>query len=244
MGQKKNLVLAAALTGMLLGTSVPASAAIINYNLQSHPDGGIAPPFYGLRLDGLYTLDTNDEWTFDFDHASSNMKLVLDTTLETVRIYGEVYGGLDVGAGYDADLQGLWAVDFSYSVNVSVDDSGLPDLEVEVSPEAPASNNGYIRALFTADDGSIFITSGDTIAMEQEKEFFFNNTDDHRLDCLIHTCGPDQFVGWGWLNHSDSSHIEASDWLFTATVVPIPAAVWMFISGLGALAFVRRRLSG
>lgn len=231
----------AAVAATLLTGAGSASAAIINYNLASHPDGSENPPPYGLRLDGLYTLNSNDVWTFDFDAPSSNMKLILDTHSETVRIYGTAYGGLDVGSGYDADLQGVFQVDFTYSANVTVNDSGLPLLEVEASPEAPATNNGFIRPLFTADDGSIFITSGETIALEQEMEFFFNNTDDHRLNCGVDPCGPDTFVGWGWLNHSDSAHIKASDWLFTATVVPVPAAVWLFFSGLGALGFVGRR---
>lgn len=239
------LVLVAALGALLLNVGT-ASAAIINYNLASHPDGAVAPPPYGLRLDGLYTLDSSDEWTFDFSNPASNMKLILDTNTETVRIYGTTYGGRDTGASYDTDLQGLFQVDFSYSANVTVDDSGLPLLEVESSPEAPATNNGFIRALFTADDGVTFITTGDTIALEQEMEFYFNNTSNHRLDCGVDACGPDTFVGWGWLNHSDSSHIKASDWLFTATVVPLPAAVWLFFSGLGALGFfgrIRRRTS-
>jgi len=233
------LVMTAAVCGAFLTTS--ASAAIINYNLGSHPDGAVSPPPYGLRLDGLYTLNSSDEWTFDFDNALSNMKLTLDTTAETVRIYGVAYGGLDTGATYDADLQGLWQIDFTYSANLSIDDSSLPLLEVESSPEAPLSNNGIIRALFTATDGSISVNSGDTIALEQEMEFYFNNTDNHRLNCGVDDCGPDTFVGWGWLNHSDSAHIEASDWLFTATVVPIPAAAWLFMSGLGLLGAAARR---
>lgn len=226
------------LCGLMAGTT---EAANITYNLASHPDGSVSPPPYGLRLDGLYTLDTNDEWTFDFDHASSNMQMTLDTTAATVHIFGNAYGGLDVGGSYDANLQGVWAIDFTYSVNVAVDDSSPPALEVEVSPEAPLSNNGTIEALFTANDGSIFVNNGDTINLEQEMQFYFNNTANHRLNCGVDDCGPDTYVGWGWLNHSDSSHIAASDWLFTATVVPVPAAVWLFGSAIALLGFSRRK---
>ncbi len=229
---------------LLIGASVftlPAGAVTIQYALGSHPDGNASPPDYGLRLDGLYTLNTNDIWTFDFDHASSDMRMDLDTTAGTVHIYGTSYGGLDVGTGYDADLQGLWSIDFTYSVNVSVTGVGAPDIDVEVSPEAPLSNNGTLTALFSATDGSVTITNGDVINLEQEMEFFFNNTDDHRLGGTG-LSGPETHVGWGWLNHSDSSaHIYDSDWLFTATVVPVPAAVWLFGSALGLLGWTRWR---
>ncbi len=226
------------LSGLIAST---AHATVIQFVLGSHPDGQVSPPDYGLRLDGLYTLNSNDEWTFDFDHASSNMQMTLDTVAATVHIYGTSYGGLDTGAGYDANLQGLWEIDFTYTANVAVDDGTPPLLDVVVDPEAPLSNNGTLKALFTANDGSIFVTNGDVISLEQEMEFYFNNIDNHRLNCGVDNCGPDGYVGWGWLNHSDSSHIEASDWLFTATVVPVPAAVWLFGSAMGLLGFFGRR---
>ena len=53
------------------GSSGPAAAAIISYDLFNHPDSAEAPPPYGLRIDGVEWWVTNnggdsDTWTFDF----------------------------------------------------------------------------------------------------------------------------------------------------------------------------------
>ena len=56
--------------------------------------------------------------------------------------------------------------------------------------------------------------------------------DGHRLDG-----DNSSFVGRGWLSGPGS----ANDWLVTATVVPVPAAVWLFGSGLAGLFALRRR---
>lgn len=54
--------------------------------------------------------------------------------------------------------------------------------------------------------------------------------------------------GWGWVNHGvdcingECTHVIASDWLFTASPVPVPAAVWLFGSGmLGLIGIARRK---
>ena len=46
----------------------------------------------------------------------------------------------------------------------------------------------------------------------------------------------DGWVGRGWLNESGTN-----DFLVTATLIPVPAAVWLFGSALGALGVWRRR---
>lgn len=47
----------------------------------------------------------------------------------------------------------------------------------------------------------------------------------------------DGWVGRGWLLPEGST----DDWLVTATIVPVPAAVWLFGSALGLLGWMRRR---
>jgi len=222
-------------------TGATAQADIIEFKLSSHPDGSENPPPYGLRLDGLYGTNGSDVWGFDFDHASSDVRLYLDTDNNTVNISGNAYGGMHDGNVYDSNLQGVWSIDFTYSANLNIDLSGNPPyIEVESLVEAPASNNGTLTALFSASGSGVDITNGDVIALEQEMGFFFNNTEDHRLGGTG-LSGPETYVGWGWLNHSGEPHVEASDWLFTATVVPVPAAVWLFGSALAGLGWMRRR---
>ncbi len=228
--------------GLLLSAAPAVNAALITYDLASHPAGQVSPPPYGLRLDGLYGTGGSTEWTFDFDHPSSSMQATLDTNTNEFRIFGTVFGGVDAGTAYDPTLSGAWSVDFTYQTNGSIVLNNGTDLEYEVVPEAPLDNNGTLTPLFSASSGSVNIVSGVPVDLEQEKEFFFNNTDDHRLGGSG-LSGPTTFVGWGWLNHSSIDHIVASDWLFTATVVPVPAAVWLFGSALGLLGFARNRRS-
>jgi hypothetical protein len=54
--------------------------------------------------------------------------------------------------------------------------------------------------------------------------------------------------GWGWLDYcvaggpcTPSSAGFTNDWIFEATVVPVPAAAWLFGSGLIGLTAVARR---
>ncbi|MCZ6682067.1 MAG: hypothetical protein O7B26_02715, partial [Planctomycetota bacterium] len=76
------------------------------YRLHNHPDGGAAPPPYGLRLDGLLTGDQLDDVTFDFDDPQSAM--VLDVCDDgTLHIFGQ--------AVLNQPPNGVWQVDFSYT---------------------------------------------------------------------------------------------------------------------------------
>jgi hypothetical protein len=56
-------------------------------------------------------------------------------------------------------------------------------------------------------------------------------------------------TGWGWVDYcrqdtssTDTSEAFTTDWLFKATVAPVPAATWLFGSGLiGLIAVARHR---
>ena len=182
------------------------------------------------------------------------MTLTFDDIANKVTIAGKTYGGLDVNSVYNGTLQGLWDVSFMYQANVTSNpmpppaDLATNSFGIEVTA-ADASNMGTITPLFDAMDGGIgiTITSGIDIPLVDKDtngfSFKFNNTDDHRL-AGHGLSGPETYVGWGWLTHSGGQHISASDWLFIADpipAIPIPAAIWLFASGLVGLGTVIRR---
>jgi len=58
-----------------------AQAATTTYNLSNHPGSGDGldnetTTQFGLRLDGLLGGGENENYVFDFDHASNSMQLV------------------------------------------------------------------------------------------------------------------------------------------------------------------------
>ena len=57
------VALAAAFTGLSV---LPAAAVVHVLTCHDHPDGGVQPPTYGLRIDDLVGPG---DFTFSFDHA-------------------------------------------------------------------------------------------------------------------------------------------------------------------------------
>lgn len=210
----------------LCGAAGAANAAILTpgmYTLSNHPDGAAQMPRYGLRLDELYNATGgHDIFTFDFEHAMSHMELHYFGS--TIRIFGQVWGGRDIGSSYAAEATtGLYIVDFLYNVGVSTV-PGDDDLWVTA---ASNSNFGFI-------DGPV----GGPITLSDERlgfgyTFRLGNEDNdagHR--------GYNGISGWGWMNHpAGAPHIASSDWLFT--IVPAPGSAALM--GLGLLAAGRRR---
>ncbi len=239
------LALVATLGAAAQAMSIPNGA----YTLGSHPDGTENPPPYGLRLDGLLG-DNSEEYTFNFSDASSAMSMTISDSVnfagkKTVVISGTSFGGEDVGAVYNADLAGLWQIDFTYD-NVMANG----DMSELWTDDADAGNNtGKLTALFGSTGAEAGrLTAGDMFDLEDfagSHDFSFKLKFGHR--------GFVGVSGFGWLNHRPSQandqspmdHIYASDWLFTAEripppppVVPLPAA---FPAGLACMGLIVAR---
>lgn len=222
-----------------LGASLCANAiAIGTYTLSNHPDASATPPPYGLRLDGLLTGSGNEVYTFDFDHASSAMTLTYDGS--TIVIQGQAFGGQDSGPAYsNAYVSGttaVWDINFVYNVGVSQPggEGGVDDVVVY----ANGSNFGTLSSSLGNFELSDKASAGLSFALGDETGA------GHRNFAGI--------SGWGWLMHgsdcqtgTDCSNIPYSDWLFTATPIPVPPAAWLFGSALlGMVGLGRNRQKG
>lgn len=232
------MTLCVAIALVLVSVGSASAAQADEFILRSHTGGGARPPLYGLRLDGLYSGNTNDIFTFDFDHATADMRLTV--TGSTIVISGTAYGGLNEGSGYasgaDASKVGVWQIYFEYDTNVSAVSNGW-----HVTGEA-ASNAGTIQRI--ADASGTALTTADTVfAMTDEQgshsySFQF-------IDAVHRSDGP--WSGWGWVNHDTTgdgvidNHIYASDWLFSATPVPEPGTLALLGLGVLCVGLARRR---
>ncbi len=217
-----------------------ASAAILpygTYSLANHPDGNISPPPYGLRLDGLFNATAQtDRFTFDFDHAQSDMKMTISNngSADIITIFGTSFGGRDTGSTYANDSWlGVYQIYFQYTNGVA---PMANDDDWRVAGSAEMTNFGNIIApnaqqanLADKSDGTQTFRVGD------------------ENDDLGHRRSDGLISGWGWLaiQQANGDYVRspeggADDWLFTV-VVPTPLPGFLAVAGLGGLVAIRRR---
>lgn len=221
----KKAVLSFLALSLLAGS---ANAALIEFDLFDSQFGNERPPTYGIRLDGLYSGNQNDVYTFSFVDVS----MIVDTVGNTATLGGSLLGGTE-GDGEARDTE--WTFAFEYS-----------DLDVDADGSWEFVNG-------TSDGmGGIAMVggSGDTFQLVQWMGSDGFGPDGDGVNCRG-TDGP--WCGNGWLNHSitpgvptdfwQTTHLNASDFLYIGrpTSVPEPSVIALFGLGLIGMGFARRR---
>jgi len=188
------------------------------YACHDHPNGGAAPPTYGLRLDDLIETGT---YTFSFDHDDgkerAGVTLTYDADLQQIHIAGRAFGGLETGEVWSPESSGWITIDFTYTKNVSVRDAC----------DAPAGDDLYVMGQSADNRGTITLDGwgGDAVFSFSDKQadsgcsFIFDNDDDSKGNGEI-AGDPAVWSGSGWLRPRESG---PRDWLFVAEVLETPA---------------------
>jgi hypothetical protein len=194
-----------------------ANEDVTVFACHDHPDGELAGPAYGLRIDDLLG---EGEWTFSFDYAdaaeSARVTLTHDRPAGTIRIAGRAYGGEDTGSGWSGSSQGWIDIDFIYAAHVAVrgscGESQGDDLYVR-NPDA--LNTGTITLDGWGGDASFTFTDRGN---EDACSFALDNDSDSKGNAELAN-DPAVYSAAGWLQPI----VEGSrDWLFIATRIDAP----------------------
>ncbi len=228
--------------------SQPAYSATV-WNLFDHPDGSENPPPYGLRIDGIeyfyqkFILGTAEQdivvgdsetWLFSFDHFA-NTTLSLNDAEDLITIQGELFGG-------KKGQNDFGSVDLLYTYDDFIvgEVNGLESFEL-VSGTGTLTFNAQIQSIAVAQVFNLvnFGPNG------------LYSADGHRLG--NHGCPAlnnelcQRQVGRDWLglvaDDGTVFHTNYQDFLYTGQleVIPLPAALPLFLTGLAGLAYLRRR---
>ncbi len=220
---------------LVAAVSVSAAAAsTITYSLLDHPGGAKAvnPPFadYGIRADSLAGGPDSD--FFSFERNSASAKLVYDMAANTATISGTVWRGLD-------PLNHLWALNFVVTNTLPVvgpPDGQFTSMTIGTGSLVKGAETIFLRGKARGNGDTFLLTdqnpksTGDLLGALYGEGWIET--------CIVganSTCAFNGGTGW--------THAGTNDFLFRATVVPLPAAGWMLIAGLGGLVAMKRRKS-
>ena len=220
------------LVTMALAVAMSSGAHAATYKVGDHPDGAKSSSYdYGLRLDTVGKF-------FTFSEANGS-SVTLETDGSTATISGTVYESTGVGSTGAA----AWTLNF---VANPIEASGP-------GADAFVARNGV------GDNGTGYLTDGATTYLLRGKArpgdditFLFDTSDPKGK----YNAPAGAYYGEGWVEVAtcsgavtvfssdyceDYAYVSASDFLFTATAVPLPASVLLLGAGVGALGFARRR---
>lgn len=242
----------------LFGLLLPGMAfgSIHTYQLSDHPDGNALPPSYGLRLDNLFKAVGNQFYgntanalagitTFSFDATGAGMFAEVDTSNDTLRIFGTAVGGIAPGSTYTHEF--TIDLDFTYQLTAGAlagFNQNSPNLAIN-------AGSNFVNAVGTLDVTSSSIAGFvDYLNQQNQLNPMFElsakadgnnyfNFKDKLLRGGNHGTG---IEGEGWLL-VDGQMYGTQDWLFTSQLVPEPTAVsiWAGFAMLGGLLIRRRR---
>jgi hypothetical protein len=210
------------------GSALGGATVVAEYEINDHPNGGLVPPTYALRLDNIFGFE---KATFSADTFNDATLTVLqdDAGGLLIDIAGTFHGGEDLGGTWGTTFD--IAATFRYAANVAATANGW-----QVTGFTTL-NNGVLTRLDT-NESTVWYGMEDSIGENGP----IGGTFTFAADGWKIPGDDSTWVGRGWLTQNDDGSMTAApaqDWFFSANLVPAPGA--MALLGLGGLAAARRR---